>query len=88
MKPVRNRAPGGLARGRTPLDGKDLDAALPPPSLTYGGEPVSAAAWSVDVVSEEETAEGRRTVREFAAPDGLLKVRTTLLEYRDFPAVR
>lgn len=61
---------------------------MSPPSLTYGGERVSADAWRVDVISEEETAEGRRTVRAFAAPDGLLKVRTTVLEYRDFPAVR
>lgn len=66
----------------------DLDLAALLPALTYGGETISLAAWSAAALSEEKTAEGRRTVREFAAPDGLLKVRVTMLEYCDFPAIR
>ncbi len=66
----------------------DLDLAALLPALTYGGETLSLAAWSAATLAEETTAEGRRTVREFAAPDGLLKIRVTMLLYRDFPAVR
>ena len=65
-----------------------FDPAALLPALTYGGTPVSVAEWNSTVVEESETAEGRRSVREFAAPDGLLAVRVTTLAYSDYPAVR
>ncbi|MBQ4106061.1 MAG: alpha-galactosidase [Lentisphaeria bacterium] len=68
------------------MENFDLSALLP--ALTCNGQTVSAAAWDCTVVAAGETDAGRRTVREFTAPDGLLKIRVTMLAYRDFPAVR
>lgn len=58
------------------------------PSIVYGGKEYPLSAWPAVTLSETETADGRRTVRESTAPDGLLKVRVTMQEYRDFPAVK
>jgi len=58
------------------------------PSFFYGGEKADLNVWTKTVESVADVPEGRKTVRLFTSPDGLLALRITMLEYADFPAVK
>ena len=58
------------------------------PALNYGGKRIRLAEWPHQVVDSRETEYSLITVHEFHSPDGLLKVKVTKEEFRDFPALR
>ena len=58
------------------------------PSFLYGGAPAVLPDWASAQETAETNAEGRRSVRTFTSPDGLLALRITMQEYDDFPAVK
>lgn len=58
------------------------------PSFSYGGKAVDLNTWTAEEISASNLPEGHKSVRTFTAPDGLLALRITMLEYTHFPAVK
>lgn len=58
------------------------------PSFSYDGKKVDLTSWTKTETTAECIPRGKKTTRIFTAPDGLLALRITMLEYTDFPAVK